>query len=55
MNAGYPPIVVYKENKEAYFNAIEKSLNKKPKNYYHFMLEQSDKTYDYLLQTIGKY
>lgn len=55
MSNGYPPIIVYKDNKQAYFNAIEKSVDGKIKNYYHFMLEQSDKSYDYLLRVIEKY
>jgi Fic family protein len=55
LSAGYPPIIVYKSNKLAYFNAFEKSTNGKIKSYYQFMLEQTDKTYDYILQTISKY
>ena len=55
MSAGYTPIIVYKDNKIAYFNALEKSKEKKLKSYYQFMLEQADKTYDFLLDTIRKY
>lgn len=55
MSAGYTPIVVYKDNKIAYFNALEKSKENKLKSYYQFMLEQADKTYDFLLDTIKKY
>src|SRR3989338_2793497 len=52
----YSPIIVYKDNKRSYFNAIEKSQqNNKLKNYYHFMLEQTDKSYDYLLKSIERY
>jgi Fic family protein len=52
---GYYPIIVYKDNKVSYFNAIEKSKEGKLKNYYQFMLEQANKTYDYLLEFIKKY
>src|SRR3989344_8538664 len=47
---GYSPIIIYKDNKMSYFNSIEKSKDGKLKNYYHFMLEQTNKTYDYLLK-----
>lgn len=53
--AGYSPIIVYKENKASYFNALEKARDGKSKNYFQFMLEQSDKSYDYLLNVINKY
>jgi len=55
MSNGYSPIIVYKENKLAYFNVLEKTNEGKLKNYYQFMLEQADKTYDYLLSIINKY
>ena len=55
MANNYQPIIVYKENKLAYFNAIEKSKEKNVRNYYQFMLEQTDKSYNYLLETINKY
>lgn len=55
MANNYQPIIVYKDNKMAYFNAIEKSKEGKLKNYYHFMLEQADKSYNYLLKVIEKY
>lgn len=55
ISAGYSPIIVYKVNKIAYFNALEKTADGKSKSYYHFMLEQADKSYDYLLEAIEKY
>ncbi len=55
MANNYQPIIVYKDNKLAYFNAIEKSKENKLKNYYQFMLEQTDKSYEYLLKTINNY
>lgn len=55
MNSNYSPIIVYKENKVAYFNALEKTKNGRLKNYCQFMLEQADKTYDYLLSVLKKY
>ncbi len=53
MSSGYFPIIVYKSNKLAYFNALEKV--ERTKNYHQFMLEQADKTYDYLLEVISRY
>jgi Fic family protein len=55
MSNGYSPIIVYKDNKLAYFNSLNKSKEGNLKNYYQFMLEQTDKSYDYLLNIIGKY
>jgi Fic family protein len=55
MSNGYSPIIVYKDNKMAYFNSLEKSKEGKLKNYYQFMLEQTNKTYDCLLNIIKKY
>ncbi len=55
MSAGYSPIIVYKINKLAYFNALEKTRDGNSKAYYQFMLEQADKTYDYLLEVIDRY
>lgn len=55
LSGGYYPIIVYKTNKVAYFNSIVKSKDGKMKNYYHFMLEQADKTYDYILDIFKKY
>ena len=55
MSNGYSPIIVYKDNKAAYFNSLEKSKEGKLKNYYQFMLEQTDKTYDYILNVIKRY
>jgi Fic family protein len=55
MSHGYSPIIIYKNNKMAYFNAIGKSKDGKLKNYYQFMLEQADMSYDYLLDVIKKY
>ena len=55
ISAKYSPIIIYKSNKKNYFNALEKTKDGKLKNYYQFMLEQADKTYDYLLETLKKY
>jgi len=55
MQNGYPPIIVYKENKEAYFNAIEKTREGRKKKYYQFMLKQADKSYDYFLKLLHNY
>jgi len=55
MSAGYFPIIVYKSNKASYFNALEKTRDGKLKNYYQFMLEQADRSYDYVLSVLYKY
>lgn len=55
MSSNYSPIIIYKKNKLAYFNAIEKSQDGNLKNYYQFMLEQTDESYDYLLKVLEKY
>ena len=55
MSAGYYPIIVYKENKLAYFNELEQAGRGRPKGYYHFMMEQSDKSYNYIFKVLQKY
>jgi len=52
---GYSPITIYKDNKAAYFNAFEKLKEGKLKNFFQFMLEQADKSYDYLLKVLERY
>jgi len=51
----YSPIIVYKENKVAYFGAIAKASEGRKKKYYHFMLNQANKSYDYILELLNKY
>ena len=48
-------VIVYKENKKAYFNAFEKARDGRKKKYYQFMLEQTDKSYNYLVKLLNKY
>jgi len=55
MQNRYPPIIVYKENKIAYFNSIKKASEGRKKKYYQFMLEQANKSYDYILELLDKY
>lgn len=55
MSAGYYSIIVYKENKLSYFNALEQAIDGKSKNYYQFILEQADKSYDYILKVLQRY
>ena len=55
MSCGYMPMIVYKDNKLAYFNALAKSGEGKIKNYYQFMLEQTKKTYIFLEMVAKKY
>lgn len=52
---GYPPMIVYKENRQSYFNAIEKAREGRRKKYYQFMLEQTNRSYDYMLELLDKY
>lgn len=49
----YPPIIIYKGNKKAYFNAIQAARDGNKKKYYQFMLEQTKRTYDQLIGTIN--
>lgn len=55
MQNKYPPLIVYKENKQSYFNAIKTASEGRKKKYYQFMLEQTNKSYDYLLNLLNKY
>ena len=55
MSAGYYSVIVYKENKLSYFNALEQTIDGRSKSYYQFMLEQADKSYDYILKVLQKY
>jgi len=55
MSAGYHSIIVHKENKLAYFNALQKATSGNSKSYYQFMIEQADKSYDYLLKVLQRY
>ncbi|OYT28957.1 hypothetical protein B6U98_03610 [Thermoplasmatales archaeon ex4572_165] len=56
MNHGYFPILVYKDNAKAYFNAISKGLEQSSKKkYYQFMLEQTKKTYQDFYVKIKNY
>lgn len=55
MQNRYPPIIVYKENKIAYFNSIASAEEGRKKKYYQFMLEQANKSYDYFLELLNKY
>ncbi len=55
MSNGYQPIIVYKDNKESYFNSLAKANESISKKYYQFMLEQTRKSYDFLESVIEKY
>jgi Fic family protein len=52
MQNNYLPIIVYKENKLAYFNAINAMREGDKKKYFQFMLKQSEKTYDQMIKII---
>jgi len=45
MQNHYPLMLVFKDNKQGYFNAIKKARENKNKKYYQFMLEQQLKSY----------
>ncbi len=45
MQNNYPLMLVFKDNKQAYFNAIKKARENKNKTYYQFMMEQQLKSY----------
>ena len=48
----YPPIIIYKDNKQAYFNSIKAAREGDKKKYYQFMLKQTKKTYTQIINTI---
>lgn len=52
MQNNYPPIIIYKENKLAYFNAIQAMREGDKKKYFQFMLKQAEKTYDQMIRII---
>lgn len=54
MNNNYPLMLVFKENKNAYFNTIKKGINGYNKSYYEFMLEQQLKSYTLMEKLIQK-
>lgn len=53
LSNNYPMLIVFKDNKEAYFNSIKKAREGKNSKYYYFMLEQQEKTYTLLKKTLG--
>jgi Fic family protein len=46
----YLPIIIYKQNKKAYFNSIEKAREGKKQKYYQFLISQTNKTYKNMLK-----
>jgi len=50
----YPPVIVYKENKQAYFGAISAAQEGYKKKHFQFMLEQAEKTYDQMIKTLSQ-
>ncbi len=52
---GYPPIIIWEMNRKGYFNAIKKAREGNKKKYYQFMLEQTEKSYNYLLKLLENY
>lgn len=55
MQNRYPPMIVYRENKRAYFSSIAKASEGRKKKYYQFMLGQMDKSYNYILKLLDRY
>jgi hypothetical protein len=56
MTNGYFPIVIYSDNSNPYYNAITKGQTSRNKRgYYHFMLEQAEKTYREFLTVVRSY
>ncbi|MDO8625472.1 MAG: Fic family protein, partial [Candidatus Diapherotrites archaeon] len=51
----YPPIIVYKDNKRAYFNSIRDAQEGNTRKYHQFMLEQAQKTYDQMIGTLSNH
>jgi Fic family protein len=55
ISGGYFPVIVFKENKLSYFNAIKKARQNNEKKYYKFMLSQAEKTYNLILDALSRY
>ncbi len=52
----YLPIIIFKENRRAYYNAIKKSLDyPNQKNYFDFMFKQTHKSYRVYHSLLEKY
>ncbi len=49
----YPALIVFKDNKEGYFNSIKKAREGKNDKYYYFMLEQQEKTYNLIKKLLS--
>ena len=52
ISSGYFPMIVFSDNKQAYFHALTKGINGEDKKYYHFMMSQMDKSYDLILDIL---
>jgi Fic family protein len=53
IDSGYCPMIVFKENSQAYFNALNQAISgNNKKQYYLFMLEQMRKSYKFLLAKV---
>lgn len=48
----YNPIIIFKENKKTYFNAIEKAREGKTQKYFQLMIQQSLKSYKQMLKSL---
>jgi hypothetical protein len=44
LSTGFPPCIIFAENRQAYFSAIATATSRSHKKYYQFMLEQYEKT-----------
>ncbi len=51
----YPLMLVFKENKQSYFNSIKKAREGKKKKYYQFMLKQQLKSYQLIKKIIKSF
>jgi len=49
----YLPMVIFAENRQAYFNAIKSTEDGNTKKYYKFMLEQYDKSLKFFQEQAG--
>ncbi|MBU1973897.1 MAG: Fic family protein [Nanoarchaeota archaeon] len=55
LNYGYPPLIIRKTQRIAYFHALEAFDNKHFDNLYHFLIEKYQKTYDNFFKIYIKY
>lgn len=50
---GYPPMIIWNQNRAAHMNAFEKRMDGKPEYFYKFMINQMIKSYKFFQQKLN--